>query len=119
MSIPGAILGCHASRPPSSGWRETYGLRLGSHLSDRVQWTLRTRPSGGGLFFPRGSDTSLPTQVSDAGEKARLRAVLLQGRRALAPEDVQVRGARVQARLLATPEFQKARTVALYAALPG
>ncbi len=57
--------------------------------------------------------------MSDAEEKARLRSVLLARRRALSPEDVQARGARVQARLLATPQFEKARTVALYAALAG
>jgi 5-formyltetrahydrofolate cyclo-ligase len=47
--------------------------------------------------------------------RAQLSAVL----GALLPEDVLHRGARAQARLLATPEFRAARTVALYAALPG
>ena len=57
--------------------------------------------------------------AQDAEEKARVRAVLLARRRALSQKDVQARGAAVQARLLATPEFRTAATVALYAALPG
>ena len=52
-------------------------------------------------------------------EKRRARARLKALRRALAPEDVLARGARVQARLLQTPEYQRAHTIALYAALPG
>jgi 5-formyltetrahydrofolate cyclo-ligase len=54
-----------------------------------------------------------------AEEKRRIRARLGAVRRALAPEDVLLRGARAQARLMATPQFRAARTVALYAALPG
>ena len=54
-----------------------------------------------------------------AEEKRLIRARLSAVRRALAPEDVLSRGARAQARLLATAQFQAARTVALYAALPG
>lgn len=52
-------------------------------------------------------------------EKRRTRTRLRALRRALDPEDVLRRGARVQARLLATPEYQRAHTVALYAALEG
>jgi len=55
----------------------------------------------------------------DAEEKARVRARLLAVRGALRPEDVRARGARVQSRLLATKAYRAARTVALYAALPG
>jgi 5-formyltetrahydrofolate cyclo-ligase len=51
--------------------------------------------------------------------KRQARAQLAAARRALLPEDVLLRGAQAQARLLATPEFRAARTVALYAALPG
>ena len=51
--------------------------------------------------------------------KARTRARLRALRKALAPEDVRLRGARLQARVLASPAFQAARTIALYAALPG
>jgi 5-formyltetrahydrofolate cyclo-ligase len=56
---------------------------------------------------------------TDAEEKARARARLTALRRSLSFEDVQARGLRVQSRLLDTPQFQAARTVALYAALPG
>lgn len=59
------------------------------------------------------------SQPPDAEEKARVRAELRARRSALAAEDVQARGARIQARVLATEEFRRARTVALYAALPG
>jgi 5-formyltetrahydrofolate cyclo-ligase len=54
-----------------------------------------------------------------AEEKRRIRARLGAVRRALSPGDVLARGARAQALLLATKEFQAARTVALYASLPG
>lgn len=54
-----------------------------------------------------------------AEAKRQARAQLTALRRGLGPEDVLRRGARAQARLLATPEFRAARTVALYAALPG
>jgi 5-formyltetrahydrofolate cyclo-ligase len=52
-------------------------------------------------------------------EKRRARTRLKALRRALEPEDVLLRGARVQARLLVMPEYRNARTLALYAALPG
>ena len=52
-------------------------------------------------------------------DKRRARTRLKALRRALDPGDVLRRGARVQARLLATPQYRDARTVALYAALPG
>jgi 5-formyltetrahydrofolate cyclo-ligase len=53
------------------------------------------------------------------GGKADVRARLQAARRALSPEDVQARGQRAQARLLALPLFQAATTVALYAAQAG
>jgi 5-formyltetrahydrofolate cyclo-ligase len=59
------------------------------------------------------------SEAQDAEEKARVRATLRARRRALLSEDVRVRGERVQARLLSMPEWGDARTVALYAALPG
>jgi 5-formyltetrahydrofolate cyclo-ligase len=55
----------------------------------------------------------------DAEEKVRARARLLLLRRALLPADVLRRGARVQERLLALPQYLEARTLALYASLPG
>jgi 5-formyltetrahydrofolate cyclo-ligase len=59
------------------------------------------------------------SRETDAEEKARARVRLLLVRRALLPEDVLLRGARVQERLLALPQYKKARTLALYASLPG
>jgi 5-formyltetrahydrofolate cyclo-ligase len=53
------------------------------------------------------------------GGKADVRARLRAARRALSAEDVQARGARAQARLLALPGFQAATTIALYAAQAG
>lgn len=58
-------------------------------------------------------------EATDAEEKARVRAVLRAQRRALHGEDVRARGAAVQARALLLPELRTARTLALYAALPG
>jgi len=52
-------------------------------------------------------------------EKRRARTRLKALRRGLAAEDVLTRGAAVQARLLSTPQYRSARTVALYAALSG
>jgi 5-formyltetrahydrofolate cyclo-ligase len=70
-----------------------------------------------GTFFlhPEGA---LPTGMNSE-EKRRARARLKALRRSLAPEDVRARGERVQARLLELPQYQRARTVALYAALDG
>lgn len=62
---------------------------------------------------------STPPTGMNTEEKRRARTRLRALRRALLPEDVVARGARVQARLLSTPHYQKARTLALYAALPG
>ncbi len=59
------------------------------------------------------------SEAQDAEEKARVRAALRARRRALLPEDVRLRGERVQGRLLSMPAWRAARTVALYAALPG
>jgi len=59
------------------------------------------------------------SEAPDAEAKARVRAALRARRRALVPEDVRARGERIQARLLSMPEFLAARTLALYAALPG
>lgn len=73
-------------------------------------------PAAGDFFLERG--TTLPTRMNGE-EKRRTRARLKALRRALDPEDVLRRGARVQQRVLATSEYQLARTVALYAALDG
>lgn len=73
-------------------------------------------PAAGDSFLDRGS--ALPTGMNTE-EKRRARTRLKALRRALDPDDVRRRGARVQAGLLARPEYQRARTVALYAALAG
>src|SRR5450432_504942 len=120
MSIPGAILGRHASRPPSSeGGRPTAAVLVPTCLTG-FNGRRTHGPAAGDSFLDRGS--TLPTGMSggrDAEEKARVRARLLAVRGALRPEDVRARGARVQSRLLATKAYRAARTVALYAALPG
>lgn len=51
--------------------------------------------------------------------KAALREELTARRKALSAELVDSRGSKVQARLLATPDYRQARTVALYAPIRG
>lgn len=51
--------------------------------------------------------------------KASLREELMQRRKAIAPDQLELRGLRVQARFLATPYYERARTVALYAPIRG
>lgn len=51
--------------------------------------------------------------------KASLRDELTQKRKALSPDQIDARGLKVQARFLATPYYQRARTVALYAPIRG
>lgn len=51
--------------------------------------------------------------------KAVLRKRMLALRRKLSPKEAQAQAARAEAHLLAWPPFQRARTVLLYAALPG
>lgn len=52
-------------------------------------------------------------------EKKALRAQLLTLRRARANRDTEAVSSQLQARILASPHYAKARTVALYSALPG
>jgi 5-formyltetrahydrofolate cyclo-ligase len=60
------------------------------------------------------------TQVDNGvSRKATLRDELSSRRKALSPEMIDARGLKVQARFLATPYYQKARTVALYAPIRG
>src|SRR5688500_12601934 len=54
-----------------------------------------------------------------ATDKATLRDELAQRRKAMPPEAVDAKGIKVQSRFLATPYYQKARTVALYAPIRG
>lgn len=51
--------------------------------------------------------------------KATLRDELSSRRKALTPDLIDARGLKVQARFLATPYYQRARTVALYAPIRG
>lgn len=51
--------------------------------------------------------------------KAALRRRLTAQRKALHPDQVDARGLKVQSRFLATPDYQRARTVALYAPFGG
>ena len=51
--------------------------------------------------------------------KAALRQQLSAQRKALRPEQVDARGLKIQSRFLATPDYQRARTVALYAPIGG
>ncbi|MHB8873858.1 MAG: 5-formyltetrahydrofolate cyclo-ligase [Myxococcaceae bacterium] len=59
------------------------------------------------------------TEVEEGGPKDDLRGELTRRRRAMPPEVIDARGVKVQARLLATPYFVNARTVALYAPIRG
>src|SRR4051794_34641663 len=58
------------------------------------------------------------TEVA-ATDKASLRQELTTRRKAIPPELVDAHGLKIQARFLATPYYQKARTVALYAPIRG
>jgi 5-formyltetrahydrofolate cyclo-ligase len=61
------------------------------------------------------------TEQVDANgpSKAALREELSAKRKALAPDAVDALGIKVQSRFLATPYYQKARTIALYAPIRG
>jgi 5-formyltetrahydrofolate cyclo-ligase len=57
--------------------------------------------------------------MENAGSKESLREELTAKRRALTPELIDTRGLKIQSRLLATPYYQQARTLALYAPIRG
>lgn len=60
------------------------------------------------------------TQTVDlAAQKQTLRESLTQKRKALTPQVLDTRGLKVQARFLASPYYQHARTIALYAPIRG
>lgn len=60
------------------------------------------------------------TTVQDtAAQKATLRETLSARRKALTPQVLDTRGLKVQARFLASPYYQAARTIALYAPIRG
>ena len=54
-----------------------------------------------------------------AARKQTLREELTARRKAMTPDIIDTRGLKVQSRFLATPYYQKARTVALYAPIRG
>jgi 5-formyltetrahydrofolate cyclo-ligase len=59
------------------------------------------------------------TVVDLAAQKASLRESLTQKRKALTPQLLDSRGLKVQARFLASPYYQNAKTLALYAPIRG
>ncbi len=75
----------------------------------------------GGRFFGRGSGVSegMTQTVDLAAQKQTLRESLTQKRKALTPQVLDTRGLKVQARFLASPYYQHAKTIALYAPIRG
>lgn len=61
----------------------------------------------------------MTTTQDMAVQKATLRETLTARRKALTPQVLDTRGLKVQARFLATPYYEKARTIALYAPIRG
>lgn len=61
----------------------------------------------------------MTTTVDLATQKASLRESLTARRKALTPQILDTRGLKVQARFLATPYYQRAHTLALYAPIRG
>ncbi len=76
---------------------------------------------GGGRFFGRGSGVSegMTQSVDLVAQKQSLRESLTQKRKALTPQVLDTRGLKVQARFLASPYYQNAKTIALYAPIRG
>lgn len=63
--------------------------------------------------------TTTTAVVDLAAQKASLRESLTQKRKALTPQVLDTRGLKVQARFLASPYYQNAKTIALYAPIRG
>lgn len=75
-----------------------------------------------GTFFSKGGtgvNEGMTTVQDMAAQKASLRESLSAKRKALTPQVLDTRGLKVQARFLATPYYQNARTIALYAPIRG
>src|SRR6218665_144214 len=75
-----------------------------------------------GTFFFLLSGAGTVTETAEqegVGRKMSLREELTARRKALTPDIIDERGLKVQSRFLATPYYQKARTVALYAPIRG
>jgi 5-formyltetrahydrofolate cyclo-ligase len=74
-----------------------------------------------GTFLQQGAGTvsEAGTQQEWASRKATMREELTARRKAMTPDIIDARGLKVQARFLASPYYQRARTVALYAPIRG
>lgn len=72
-----------------------------------------------GTFFVRGATVETPTVEEGSVRKATIREELIQRRKTLTPDAIDVRGIKVQSRFLATPYYQWARILALYAPIRG
>ncbi len=59
------------------------------------------------------------TEDASRSDKATLRETLTARRKTLTPELIDARGLKIQSRLLATPYYQHAQTLALYAPIRG
>lgn len=77
--------------------------------------------SSRGTFFHQGGGGGVTQTGTEEGvvRKASLREELTARRKALTPDQIDTKGLRVQSRFLASPYYQKARTVALYAPIRG
>jgi len=80
-----------------------------------------TAISRGTFFFLLSGVGTVSETVEQEGvvRKMSLREELTARRKALTPDIIDERGLKVQSRFLATPYYQKARTVALYAPIRG
>lgn len=76
-----------------------------------------------GTFFQGrggvGVSEGMTTVQDTAAQKASLRETLSARRKALTPQVLDTRGLKVQARFLASPYYQSAKTIALYAPIRG
>lgn len=75
--------------------------------------------SGRGTFFESGGTVNGSTVEEAQVRKASLREEMTARRKAIPPDVLDAKGLKVQARFLATPYYERARTVALYAPIRG
>ncbi|SEN02904.1 5-formyltetrahydrofolate cyclo-ligase [Stigmatella aurantiaca] len=72
-----------------------------------------------GTFSAERQAVSETVAAEEAAKKQSLREELTARRKAMTPDLIDGRGLKVQSRFLASPYYQKARTVALYAPIRG
>jgi 5-formyltetrahydrofolate cyclo-ligase len=72
-----------------------------------------------GTFYVERRVVSETVAADEAAQKQGLREELTARRKAMTPDLIDGRGLKVQSRFLASPYYQKARTVALYAPIRG